>query len=353
MKNLLQVLFTVLITLQIAMAEERIKTAAFLPLSGPWSPNGYYTQEGIELALTSLKKDGIHLDVKFEDVCFAKDAVTSLKSLTLDSSIEGIVANYCVLSLAAIKSIVEREKIITFQNSIAPGNLIDNEKLIYSTFPTADEESKVIAEHAYNTLGARRVAILQLMTQWGIGFANKFTKHFENLGGKVVFDEQQATPVNDFRPELSRIKNTNIDTIFLAHVGADLVLALKQIASLGIKAKLVATSEVYDDHIIKEGRSYANGLSFFIPKLNPENEYVKRLMTEYPKDKLASLRPLTSHAYLSTLTFGKGRTKCGKDKGCLSSFLKNEMIDIRGGGSWDSSKFQKVEIKNQEFVKAN
>ena len=94
MKNLLAALLMALATFQSAISEERIKTAAFMPLSGSWSPNGYYTKEGIELAQASLKKEGINLDVKFEDVCLANDVVTALKSLALNSSIEGIVANY-------------------------------------------------------------------------------------------------------------------------------------------------------------------------------------------------------------------------------------------------------------------
>ena len=90
MKKLTLVLLTLITLVQTSLAEEEISVAAFMPLSGPWSPNGDYTHEGIRLAQESLKKDGIKLSVRFEDACFAKDVVKSLKSLTVNSSIEGI-----------------------------------------------------------------------------------------------------------------------------------------------------------------------------------------------------------------------------------------------------------------------
>ena len=84
---------------------------------------------------------------------------------------------------------------------------------------------------------------------------------------KSSLEKNKPPPSTDFRPELSRIKHINVDSIFLIHAGADLVLALKQIKSLGINTHLLTTSESFDDTVIREAKDTANGLTFFIPKV--------------------------------------------------------------------------------------
>lgn len=349
MKKFLTIFVFIFTFIKPISAEESIKVAAFMPLSGSYAANGYYTQAGVNLAIKNLRETGINLKVTFEDVCLANQAISSLKSKLADSNFKGVVANYCVLSLAAMKNILEKYKLTTFHNSIVPENLIDN-KVTFTTFPTADEESRVIADYAVNKLGAKTAAVLYLSSQWGIGYRDSFKKYFEDLGGKVVIEEEQGIGASDFRPELTRIKNANVDIIFPVHAGAELVLALKQINSLGIKSNLITASEAYDDSIINGAKNHANGLTFFIPKLNTNNQYVKEISTEYIKNK-KSLRPLTSHAYVSTIIFAKAYFTCKDDQKCLSSYIKEAINNVRGGESWDPTKFQRVEIRNQEFIK--
>jgi ABC-type branched-subunit amino acid transport system substrate-binding protein len=97
-----------------------IRIGVTAPLTGDYGSAGQEIQRGIELATERLRGEQIGVKVTFEDACLPAPAVSALKKMMERDRIEALVANYCVIALNALRPIVDKQGLLTFQNSSAP-----------------------------------------------------------------------------------------------------------------------------------------------------------------------------------------------------------------------------------------
>lgn len=123
MKSLLiTAVTTVLFALPFAQAEspETLRFGAIVPLSGDFAPYGQHIREGIELAETTLRRQGIEVKVQFEDACLAPEALRGVEKLLNVDRIQALVGSYCVIGIIPTLPLLDRAQVLTFQTSEVP-----------------------------------------------------------------------------------------------------------------------------------------------------------------------------------------------------------------------------------------
>jgi len=115
-------------------------------------------------------------------------------------------------------------------------------------------QARVLAKFVLNNLKAQTAAVLyDVASEAPNGQANLFKQTFEESGGSVVAFETYTTGDRDFSAQLTKIKATNPQVIFLPAYYNDVPLIAQQARRLGIEAQLVGSDAWSSPEIIKLG----------------------------------------------------------------------------------------------------
>ena len=101
-------------------------------------------------------------------------------------------------------------------------------------------QGAILATYAYKNLGLRRAALLIDSTApYSVGLAEVFAKTFTALGGEIVASQKYSGDAKDFRAQLTAIRSTKADAIFLPGYYVAAGLAAQQARELGLRATLL------------------------------------------------------------------------------------------------------------------
>ncbi len=345
------------------LAEEQPQTytvGVTAPLSGDFASYGEQIKRGVELARSDLERRNININVKYEDACLPATAVTAINKLIHIDKIQGLAANFCVIAMPAMSSLIQKNKIPSFHSAIASENILNLGGYVFTTDIKVRTEAKKLAEYAYNILNARTAGVLNIETDFGIDYQKYFSSRFEELGGKILYSESQPIGVNDFKSELTILKFKNPDVVLLAHLGLTLSTLLKQARQSGFKTQFLGTHEAEDKSVIEIAKDSADGLLFFVPE--PEHKSNKIKNFEEGFFIRYGFRPylVEASSYDSTTVLAESLAYCKGDAVCTKDhILKLKQYDGVSGhfsliGSEESSrnfilkriKSGKIEIVN-------
>ena len=101
-------------------------------------------------------------------------------------------------------------------------------------------QGKMLAVFAAKDLKVKKAKLLyDVSSDYSHGLREFFTKNFTAYGGKVVADEGHRGEDVDFRAQLTKVKDSGADVLFLPGMGKDMALAIKQAQELGLKVTII------------------------------------------------------------------------------------------------------------------
>ena len=101
-------------------------------------------------------------------------------------------------------------------------------------------QGRVIASYAYNVLNIKNAAVLtNIADAYSTGITEYLLEEYTRLGGNIVARENASSGDNDFRAQLSKIKDAKPEAIFLPWIYKDVALIVKQARDLGIDAVFI------------------------------------------------------------------------------------------------------------------
>ena len=128
------------------------------------------------------------------------------------------------------------------------------------------------------------------------GLAEFFTKHFTANGGTITKEQKYSTGDKDFKGQLTSIKASKPDAIFVPGYYGEVSLIARQAKQLGIKQPLLGGDGWVGDSLLKVAGNALDG-SFFSSHFSAEDkspaaqEFVKKFTAKYgaPPDDMAAL----------------------------------------------------------------
>jgi branched-chain amino acid transport system substrate-binding protein len=132
-------------------------------------------------------------------------------------------------------------------------------------------QGTVMAKFASENLKLKKVAILRdVGNDYSVGLADYFAKKFKELGGTIVADESFKAGDQDFKAQLTSIKNKKPQMIYVPAYYTDVALIGRQARELGIKVPL-AGGDGWDSSKLYEIAQGALDGSFFSNHYTDEN----------------------------------------------------------------------------------
>ncbi|MBK1812632.1 ABC transporter substrate-binding protein [Clostridium sp. YIM B02505] len=289
---------------------DTIKIGVFEPLTGANAGGGELEVEGIKLAnklypeVNGKKIELVIVDNKSDKV----EASNAASRLVEKEKVTAIIGSWgSSLSMAA-GDIVKKAKIPTVATS-ATNPLVTKGNDYYFRVCFIDPfQGTVMANYAYSKLNAKKVAIVQeVSNDYAVGLAKYFTDSFTKLTGDskaIVSVSNYNTGDQDFSAQLTNIKSQNPDVIFAPGNFTESALLIKQARDLGIKAPIVGGDTWETPDFLKIGGSAVNGAVFstFFATEKPITKESEKFLTEYKKEyngkEPAAVSALAYDAYL-------------------------------------------------------
>jgi len=100
-------------------------------------------------------------------------------------------------------------------------------------------QGTVMAKFARQNLKAQRAAIIRdVGNDYSMGLADFFAKTFKELGGEIAVDVSYKAGDQDFKAQLTKVKFTNPDLLYVPGYYTDVALIGRQARELDVKAPL-------------------------------------------------------------------------------------------------------------------
>ncbi len=228
----------------VAGTQATIKIGEFASLTGKEAAFGQSSHKGTLLAIEAINAAGGLLGKQIEFIYEdnrstpGESATIAKKLITRDKVVAllGEVASGRSLEAAPI---AQSNKIPMISPSSTNPKVTETGDYIFRVCFTDPFQGKLLAEFAKRTLKAQKVAIFSdVSAPYSVGLAQYFKEPFVTNGGQLSTEQKYTGGDKDFKAQLTAIKATGPDAIFVPGYYTDAGLIVAQARQLGINVPL-------------------------------------------------------------------------------------------------------------------
>ena len=279
----------------VAQQGDPIKIGVIQPLSGPVAASGNYVRLGAEIARDWINARGGVLGrpvaLLIEDnKSDPKEAATAAEKLIVRDKVPAIMGAWgSSMTLAAMPKLEEYGVPMVVETSSAASITKRGNPWIFRISPPSEMEALGLEQYV-DKLGVKRADFLAVNTDWGRGAVTAFGDMLKKKGagvGAAEFMDQAATDMN---AQITKIKGTGGDTLFLTTAVEQITLVLKQAQEQRLTRKIVTTGgSSSPTQLIKQAGAAAEGtyhIVFFMPwfpEAMPDGKLAKAFVDEWAR----------------------------------------------------------------------
>lgn len=278
-----RMLATVVVTVVVAVAlvwllagrgEERAGVTplgAILPLTGDSAQWGIPARNGAQLAVDEINSaggvGGSLLELSIEDTtCIARDGISAFNKILATKQPIAVIGAVCSSVTLAVAPVAEDDGVVFISPASTNPDITEAGDYVFRVIPSDALRGQVFAEYLFETLGYRRVAILYVNNEGGVGNRDAFCRHFVSLGGEEPPEETYPEDAIDVRSQLTRIQGLDgIEALVVVSYPRDTIMVLRQIRELGIEHPLFFQTEAVEDaNVLREAAGTAEGVTYIL-----------------------------------------------------------------------------------------
>lgn len=267
-----------------------IKIATQSPLSGGSATLGDAIKLGAQLALDEQKdkfKDlGFDLQlVPYDDQADPKKGVANAQLIASDKDVFAVVGH--LNSGVAIPSseVYEKYSIPMVSPANTATDVTDRGlKTVNRIVARDDSQGPAGADYAVNTIGAKKIFIVQDKTAYGTGLAEAFKKGAEEAGAEVLGFEGITIGEKDFNGVLNQILSKKPDLVYFGGMYAEGGLLIKQARDKGIDIPFMGGDGMDSSTLVEiAGDSVKNTYITSVAGESSKTDAGKKFIDDYKK----------------------------------------------------------------------
>jgi len=169
--------------------------------------------------------------------------------------------------------------------------LIKARKYVFRVCFTDTFQGKAAAHFAYDTLKARKAAVMiDIAQDYSIGLATAFERTFMRQGGKIVAHTYCQTMDEDFTLQLSEVVAAKPDVLYLPNYYREVALICKQLSRLGLNTTIIAAENAQTKELLHIGGKdveqviFTNHFAKEAATTQAAREYLSKYQTETGRD---------------------------------------------------------------------
>lgn len=255
---------------------ETFKIGGIGPLTGDAASYGISVKNGAQIAVDEINEaggvNGVNFELIFEDdECDEEKSVNAYNSL-MDKGINALVGSTTSGCSIAVSAVSEADGIlqITPSGSAADCTATPNAFRICFTDPLQGETmAKYMTEKGFSNAAV----IYDNGDEYSKGIHDAFVAEFVELGGSIASDESFTSGDVDFNTQLTKIKSSGADCIFLPIYYSEVAKITDQASTLGMSLPYFGCDGW--DGVIKQlngDTTNINGATFLTPFVSTDTD---------------------------------------------------------------------------------
>ncbi len=250
-----------------ATAQDAIKIGVDQPLTGPVAASGTYIVDGAKIAVDQINAEGgvlgKHIRLLIEDNRSNPTAAVEAaqKLITQDKAPVLMGAWSSTYTLAIMPLLMRYQLPMLVETSSSDKITRSNNPWIFRIAPDSQMQADAFGKYLPK-FHIKKAAFLIVNNDWGLGNYKTFADLLEKNHITVVSKELMAPSDQDLSAQLSKIKASGGDSLFVVTEVEQLALILKQARSLQLPQRIIsASASSSPDQIMEEaGAEASNGV---------------------------------------------------------------------------------------------
>jgi branched-chain amino acid transport system substrate-binding protein len=246
---------------------DAIRIGVIAELTGDMPAVGESCRKAAEMAVKEVNNAG-GLEVggkKFKVELFVEDnagkaeqSASAAQKLITQQKVVAIVGPNATRYAIPASEIAESSKVVLISPwSTNPKTTLDAKsdapkKYVFRACFIDPFQGRVVARFALDNLKAKKAAVLyDVASDYNKGIAEFFKTTFEQNGGQVVAFETYTTNDKDFSGQLTKIKKTAPDVVFLPNYYSEVPLQIQQAKRLGLTVPFLGSDSWGSAELVK------------------------------------------------------------------------------------------------------
>lgn len=314
------------------------------PLTGSAASYGISVKQGAEIAINEINEAGgvkvgdktVKLSLNFkDDEASEETAITAYNSL-MDEGIDALLGTVTSAPCIVIKDYTAQDGILHITPSGSAINCITDADNAFRLCFTDPLQGKTMADFAVNDLGYKNIAVIfNNSDEYSTGMKDAFVEEVEALGGTVVSTQAFNEGDVDFTAQLTAIKNTNAEILFVPTYYEAAAYIAQQAKDIGLGLPLIGGDGW--DGVLKQvtDPSTVEGAIFLSPFLSTDPE-VADFVSAYEEAYKATPDQFAADGYDVVYVMKAAMEKAGSTE---SADMIAAMTEIEVDGLTGSVKF--------------
>ena len=264
------------------IANAEIVIAVAGPMTGSYASFGEQALKGAEQAVKDINAKGGVLGEKLklevgDDACDPKQAV-AVANQFVNKGVKAVIGHFCSGSSIPASAVYQEEGIIQISyGSTNPKLTEQGYANVYRVCGRDDQQGPTAAEMIAKKFKGKKIAILQDKTAYGKGLADETKKKLNELGVQEVMYEAYTAGEKDYSALVTKLKQANIDVIYLGGYHSEGGLIIRQAKEQGLNATLIGGDALGTSEFAAIAGKAGDGTLFSFnpdPRKDPANKKV-------------------------------------------------------------------------------
>lgn len=244
---------------------EEIRIGVYGSMTGTTATFGQSTQKGVEMAVAEINGSGGVLGKQLrvlveDDQGKPEEAQTVVTRLINRNQVIAVIGETASSRSLAAAPVCQQSGIPMVTPSSTNPKVTQVGDFIFRVCFIDSFQGSVMAKFAARTLHVSRVAILRdIKNEYSVGLADVFIEHFKKYGGAVAGDVSYSEGDTDFSAQLTALKSSNPEAIFVPGYYTEVGLIAIQARKLGITVPLLGGDGWESPKLIEIGGAALNG----------------------------------------------------------------------------------------------
>lgn len=301
-------------------AKNPIRIGLSTPITGSFAENGIGTQAAVEMAVEEINaKGGINgrlVELEIQDSkSDATQAAQIATMFTEDSSILAEIGDFASGACIAAAPIYQEAGMVQLSPTASNPDYTLQGDCMFSIFGKTTDEGRFIADYLLKKyMGAQNVGVIYVNSYWGAEAYDILSGCCQDNGVNIVASETFFEGEKDFNAILTKVRQTNPDTVMLMMGYDSGAVAIKQIRQMDWDVKVGISGLAYSEQLIALGGADCEGvlseIGFVIDETNPE---MMAFATEFEKRTGFAPNMMMTCAYDAMNMLAQAIENCGDD----------------------------------------
>ena len=219
------------------------------PLTGSAASYGNSVKQGAQIAIDEINAAGgvtvgdttYKLDMQFEDDEASEEKSPQAYNTLMDKGVNAIMGGVTSGASIAISDLTAADGILQITPSGSAEDCIANDNAFRICF-SDPEQGIAMADYAVNTLGLKKIAVIyNASDEYSTGIQAAFEEEVAALGGTIIASEAFNKDDVDFNTQLTKIKGTDAEAIYVPAYYQDATYITKQAKDMGIDVQFLGS----------------------------------------------------------------------------------------------------------------